>query len=440
MRPSRQRLLKLSQFTGDLGVILLTTWSFHGGNSRTGMALLSIPLILGFYRLAVSLSHYSIRRPFWDELRDMLATVLLMAGLHAGLLLSTSGQWRMGDFLCNWLLALILLPLARNGLRQLLRKLDLWQHPMILVGDGDNSRDALLALAQEPAMGYRLQARVTPDLKGDWLRQYPYAMVVVALEPEESEQMGMVLRQLSSQSRDYFIIPALRGLPLQGLTSYHTFSHEVLLRASNHLQQLPSRLMKRLFDYAGALALLTLLWPILLVLTVRLGIEGKPILFWHERVGRQGKTFLCPKFRTMTPDADARLEQLLLTCESSRAEWELRRKLRHDPRVTPLGRFLRETSLDELPQLWSVLKGDMSLVGPRPVTCAELTHYGDNVSHYTQVRPGITGLWQVSGRSEAEYATRVALDVWYVRNWSLWTDIVIMLKTIGVVFKRKGAY
>lgn len=405
------------------------------------MMLLAIPLFLGFYRLSVSLSHYSIRRPFWDELRDILGTVLLMAGLHASLLLSVSQQWDMSDFICSWLLALALLPLTRNTLRQLLRRQGTWQYPMILVGNGDNSRDALLALANEPTMGYRLEARVTPDHQGHWLRQHPHAMVVVALEPEESEQLGLVLRQLSSQGRDYFIIPALRGLPLQGLTSFHTFSHEVLLlRASNHLNQLPSRIMKRLFDYAGALVLLAVLWPILLVLAVRLSLEGRPILFWHERVGRHGKTFLCPKFRTMTPDADARLEQLLLTCESSRSEWELRRKLRNDPRVTSLGRFLRETSLDELPQLWSVLTGDMSLVGPRPVTRTELTHYADNVSYYQQVLPGITGLWQVSGRSEADYPTRVALDVWYVRNWSLWTDVVILLKTVGVVLKRKGAY
>ncbi len=437
MTPSRQRLLKTTQFSTDIAAILAATWSLHS----SGAVLLVAPLTLGMYRLAVTLSHYSIRRPFWDELHDMLGAVLLMAGLHAGVLLSLDRSWDKSSFLCGWLLALFMLPLARNTMRQLLRRLGLWQHPMILVGDGDNSRDALLALVNEPAMGYQLQAYVRPDANGQWLKQHPHAMVMVALEPEQGELLGEVLHQLSSAGRDYFVIPALRGLPLQGLASFHTFSHEVLLlRASNHLNQLPSQLMKRLFDVSGSLVLLALLLPVMLGLALRLLVEGHPVLFWHERVGRHGKSFQCPKFRTMTPDADARLEKLLRTCETSRTEWEERRKLRNDPRVTQLGRFLRETSLDELPQLWSVFRGDMSLVGPRPVTRGELTHYGDNVSYYKQVLPGITGLWQVSGRSEADYPTRVALDVWYVRNWSLWTDVVILLKTVGVVLKRRGAY
>lgn len=440
MSPTLQRLLKSTQLLTDLAALVLATWPLHHW-LWSHHKLLATAIALGLYRLAVSLSHYSIRRPFWDELRDLLGTVIYMASLHASLITLLDRDLDVTHFTQGWVLAAIMLPLARNGMRRLLRKLKLWEQPMIIVGNGPNARDALIALKQESAIGYCYCATVEPDIEGRWLDAHPYAMVVVALDPEQNALLQVTLRQLIARSRDYFVVPAIRGLPLEGMTSFHTFSHEVmLLRASNHLKQLPSQLMKRLFDYVGASLLLVLSSPVMLCLLLRLKLEGGPLLFWHERVGRNGKSFLCPKLRSMTVDADQRLEALLNSCEQSRAEWAHSQKLKNDPRITPLGRFLRETSLDELPQLWSVLRGDMSLVGPRPVTRAELQRYEDQVSYYMQVLPGITGLWQVSGRSEADYSTRVALDVWYVKNWSLWTDVVILLKTASVVVRRKGVY
>jgi Undecaprenyl-phosphate galactose phosphotransferase WbaP len=439
MSPTQQRLIKTLQFTTDAGVTSLLLWLCLTTPSQSAL-LLAAPLLIGFYRLAVTLAHYSIRRPFWDELRELVSTALLMASLHVVLVIG-SGHTLPMDALTGWLLVVMALPLSRNSMRQLLRRYDLWHQPILLVGNGPNSKDAKLALHSETAMGYRVVSQLMPDANSMWLQEHPHAMVAIALEPEDTDLLNQILRQLTASGRDYLIVPALRGLPLQGLTSFHTFSHEVLLlRASNHLKQLPSQLMKRLFDYVGAIALTLLLTPVLAVLAGRLALENGPILFWHDRVGRQGKFFRCPKFRTMSADADTQLEALLNRCEKSRDEWEATRKLRDDPRVTALGSFLRKTSLDELPQLWCVLKGEMSLVGPRPVTAAEMPHYAENKTYYEQVLPGITGLWQVSGRSEADYPTRVALDVWYVRNWSLWTDVVILLKTASVVILRKGAY
>jgi undecaprenyl-phosphate galactose phosphotransferase len=150
--------------------------------------------------------------------------------------------------------------------------------------------------------------------------------------------------------------------------------------------------------------------------------------------------FGCLKFRTMVPDADGVLRRLLEDDPRARAEWESDFKLKDDPRITPIGAFLRRTSLDELPQLWNVLKGEMSLVGPRPIIEEELERYGDQVGYYLETRPGITGLWQISGRNDTGYEDRVALDSWYVRNWSLWYDLVILVKTINVVLQHKGAY
>jgi undecaprenyl-phosphate galactose phosphotransferase len=153
-----------------------------------------------------------------------------------------------------------------------------------------------------------------------------------------------------------------------------------------------------------------------------------------------GRYFPCLKFRSMIVNSDAVLKKHLATNAEARAEWEREHKLRNDPRVTRLGKILRRTSIDELPQLLNVLRGEMSIVGPRPIIVAETEKYDNDISHYYRVRPGITGLWQVSGRNDVSYAERVRMDSWYVRNWSLWHDIVIVCKTFGVVLKGRGAY
>lgn len=167
--------------------------------------------------------------------------------------------------------------------------------------------------------------------------------------------------------------------------------------------------------------------------------KGHPV-FVHERIGFEGRRFRVYKFRTMYIDANERLEELLETSEESRRAWERDYKLKDDPRITNIGNFLRKTSLDELPQLINVLKGEMSLVGPRPITEDEIAKYGDYFEYFTAVKPGITGLWQVSGRNDIEYEERIQLDVWYVRNWSIELDIQILIKTVLVVLGRKGSY
>ena len=189
-----------------------------------------------------------------------------------------------------------------------------------------------------------------------------------------------------------------------------------------------------------ALLLLLLLSPLLaLVAFLIWQRDGAPIFFAHYRVGHDGKMFRCLKFRTMLRDAEPALAALLARSPEARAEWAHDQKLRHDPRVTPIGDFLRRTSLDELPQLFNVLRGEMSLVGPRPITVAELTRYGRTRWHYLSVRPGITGLWQVSGRNNTSYEERVAFDKLYVERRSAWFDAGILLKTVRVVLARDGA-
>lgn len=198
---------------------------------------------------------------------------------------------------------------------------------------------------------------------------------------------------------------------------------------------------KRALDIIGAGVGLVLLAPFFLIVALLVRADGGPAFFAHQRVGRGGKLFGCLKFRSMVIDSQARLEALLANDPAARAEWEATRKLKNDPRITRIGRFLRSTSLDELPQLINVLRGEMSLVGPRPVLEAEIDrYYGAAAAHYMAVRPGITGLWQVSGRSETSYESRVALDVAYVSRPSMIADLAILLRTPVAVLSRRGAH
>ena len=200
-------------------------------------------------------------------------------------------------------------------------------------------------------------------------------------------------------------------------------------------------LVGRAFDVVVALAALIFVGPLMLVVAACIYIiDPGPVLFGHQRIGRDGRAFRCWKFRSMVVDADTRLAALLGSDPVARSDWQRNHKLRDDPRITLLGRFLRRSSLDELPQLFNVVIGEMSVVGPRPIVAAEATRYGRYFNDYCRVRPGITGLWQISGRNDVSYRRRVALDVLYVRSKSLLLDLRIVLLTIPRVVLSKGAY
>jgi Undecaprenyl-phosphate galactose phosphotransferase WbaP len=200
-----------------------------------------------------------------------------------------------------------------------------------------------------------------------------------------------------------------------------------------------SQCAKLAIDITVASIALLLLVPLLLMVAVAVALDGGPVVFAHERVGLNGRKFKCLKFRSMVTDADKVLRDLLSTDPAVAAEWSATQKLSSDPRVTRVGRLLRATSLDELPQLINVLRCEMSLVGPRPITAKELIRYGKYVEYYYRVRPGITGLWQVSGRSNTTFPRRVALDRAYIRDWTLTLDLYILARTIPAVLKRSGA-
>ncbi|MES2683388.1 MAG: sugar transferase [Pseudomonadota bacterium] len=198
--------------------------------------------------------------------------------------------------------------------------------------------------------------------------------------------------------------------------------------------------LKRVFDVCGALLIIAFVSPILLIIAALVAASKGPIVFGHTRIGKNGAPFKCLKFRTMVPDAEQRLKALLRDDPEFAAEWNIAFKSPRDPRITRVGKYLRKTSLDELPQLFNVLRGEMSLVGPRPVISDEIVRYRRGSRYYLSSRPGMTGLWQISGRNDVSYEARVAMDRYYVSNRSFRMDLRILFGTIRVVVRGSGAY
>lgn len=428
------------------------TQAFDRYVAWTGLAFLGVVLFLMMFH------HYSDRRPFWDELGDILRLIGSLALLDMTLI--AFGRWNSSRlwWLTVWILAVLTIVWGRMLTRWTLDKMGYWTRPTIIIGDGENAKEAAIALQSEPRMGFQVAGFVdveenSPSLKMEGrllknLRELedlafqPGIQWVIALEHAQSELREHWLRMLTQWgATDISVIPAMRGVPLYGTDMAHFFSHEVaMLRVRNNLRRWPARLTKRLFDMVFAVILLIVLAPIMVFIALALKLEGGGIIFSHLRVGKNGKPFPCYKFRSMVLDADNQLQALLAHNPSMQAEWNKEHKLKDDPRVSRMGAFLRRSSLDELPQLFNVLKSEMSLVGPRPIVSDELEKYGIEKSYYLMVRPGMTGLWQVSGRNDVDYDTRVYLDAWYVKNWSLWYDLAILFKTVKVVFSKSGAY
>jgi len=428
------------------------------GQDTQRFAAWAVIAVIGLVVLLTRFQHYSDRRPFWDELSDFIKLLGVLSLLDMALIAINRWEASRLWWLVVWPTTLCLLVLMRSFNRSMLKKMDIWVRPTIIIGAGPNAAEAALALKSQPELGLQVYGFVDNDTEFENESQLtvprlprasmqdiatqPGIQWVIALEHAQSDQREFWLRVLVQWgATDISVIPAMRGVPLHGTDMSHFFSHEVaMLRMRNNLRRWPARLTKRVFDTLTALVLLVLLSPVLVLIALLIRRDGGPALFAHPRVGKRRKIFKCYKFRTMVVDAEQQLEQLLQEQPELRTQWENERKLKHDPRVNGLGRFLRASSLDELPQLINVIRGEMSLVGPRPVVTAELPRYGDEVGYYLMVRPGMTGLWQVSGRSDLDYDIRVYLDTWYVKNWSLWHDMIILFKTVRVVSDRSGAY
>ena len=335
---------------------------------------------------------------------------------------------------------------ARWLVRTVLPKTSWWGIPTVLVGPLDETEAIQRMVEAHPAVGIRvvdvMHASRTrlPRRTKDYVAQgsIPYALVIV---PSGADPKWLRdVERLVWGCRKIIVIPQSMGLLWSGM-HIRDCCGTVGLSVRRQLLRRWSRVTKRAMDFVFALGGAALILPLVAIISALIKLTSRgPVFYCQERIGEGGRTFRAWKFRTMIENADALLEQYLESDPELRAEWAATHKLRSDPRVTKIGKLLRQTSLDELPQIWNVIWGEMSLVGPRPIVHDEAVKYGEELDLYRKVRPGITGLWQVSGRSDTTYAGRVAMDVHYVRNWSVWLDVYLLAKTVGVVLRKQGAY
>ncbi|WP_429945515.1 undecaprenyl-phosphate galactose phosphotransferase WbaP [Bibersteinia trehalosi] len=417
--------------------------------------LLSCLCVIWFWS---RLRHYTYRKPFWFELKEILRTLLIFSVIDLAMLSLSKLYISRYVWLFTWLSMLILVPLVRISFKTFLIKKGIILKDTIIIGGGQNAIDTYNAIINESYLGLNVIYFITDqkskeldrlgkpiifykNLNHAWENFQENTQFIIALEDQDNSKKEIWIRNLTKRKyRFVSIVPSLRGIPLYSTDMSFLFSYDILLLRLNHnLSKRSSQIIKRIIDIIVSSLLIITLSPLLLVIWLLITFDGGNALFSHKRVGKDGNLFSCWKFRTMRKDADKFLENYLKENPSANVEWQKERKLRNDPRVTQIGQWIRKTSLDELPQLFNVLYGDMSLVGPRPITNDELVYYHSSLDYYFMAKPGMTGLWQVSGRNNVSYDQRVYFDSWYVKNWSVWNDFVILCKTIPAVFKRTGA-
>ena len=418
-----------------------------------------IPLVFIAF-LAISQTYTKMRpiiamvqQIFYAVLYALITCILILYFMQASMLAS-----RLYVVLFGFL-ALFNIYIGRYILLKLLKKMNWLTKPVILIGAGKTAELALSFFDGDLGYRYRVvglldDAPISKTLPQKFLllgqvkdateliRDSGIKTVIITAPGMDGTRMERLVAKIQPLVRDILFVPDLMMLPLGHVGVEPFYTEKVfMLSIRNNLARRRNRLAKRLFDLIATICGGFLILPILIIVAVLVGIDNKGhIIFAHRRVGQNGKLFPCYKFQSMIPDAQERLEEYLANNPEAKREWETTFKLTNDPRVTKLGAFLRKTSLDELPQLWNVLMGDMSLVGPRPIVMKEIDLYGDHIKEYYMVPPGITGMWQVNGRSDTTYEERVAMDTWYVRNWSVWIDLVYLFKTVKTVFTGKGAY
>lgn len=425
--------------------------------------MISLHLFLGLICVgwfAIRLRHYFYRKTFWYELKEILRTLIIFCVIEISVISFARWYFSYSFLLLTWVSVLIFVPIFRMLTKILLNYFKLWRRDTIIIGDGKNALEAWAAISGEKNLGFQVVSFVSANntstppklLNGIPVVNFSpnefhkildnQIQFIIALEAHESELRDNWLRNFMINGYRYVsVIPSLRGMPLDSTDMSFIFSHEVMIfRVHHNLAKKSSQILKRLFDIIVASLIIILILPLLVYIALKIKSDNGNVIFGHERIGKGGKPFKCLKFRSMVTNSHDVLKELLENDAAAKAEWNNTFKLKHDPRITPIGHFLRKTSLDELPQLFNVIKGDMSLVGPRPIISEELGRYSDKVDYYLLSKPGMTGLWQVSGRSDVDYDTRVYFDAWYVKNWSMWNDIAILFKTIGVVLNRDGAY
>lgn len=421
-------------------------WATVG--SRAAMTLL--PLLLAYWLTDL----YS---EIWvhpvAELRQLtrVTSVVLLAVAGGGLALWPLPLWCA----VAWPIAVALVPVFRTIAHRCCESRQWWGYPTLVIGSGDRAGHAARVLMKVPRSGLRPVLLTDPrgrcrdsilpvvndrDRLEQLVREAVIRHAVVSLPDLSSAALTAILSRYAELVPHLLVLSDDATLPTLWGAS-RDFGRLSGVEMRNGLLLATMQLVKRGIDLAVAGAALLVGLPVFLgvALLVKLTSRG-PVLYCQTRIGRYCRPFRAWKFRTMHPNGDAMLAEYLARYPAFRAEWERDHKLRNDPRVTWVGRFLRRTSLDELPQFWNVLCGEMSVVGPRPIVMDEVARYGEVFRLYASVKPGITGLWQTSGRNDVTYGERVLLDEFYVRHWSPWLDVYIIAKTVVVMLNHEGAY
>lgn len=405
---------------------------------------------------------YTKRYSFWDEIKMLWkVSAFSTLGVFTILYLGKFGeQFSRTVLVLMGIISFPLIPAVRISAKKLLMKTGLLKSKVLILGAGTTGKLIFNALRRDKNLGLDVAGFLDddPDKIGerihgikihsgvDKARKYigkcGIEGIIIAMPGCSKDKIISLVNNLQHQAQSIILIPDLFGITVLGTNIQHFFQEQAIgLEIRNNLAEPSNILIKKVFDLVLSFILLIILAVPMAIIALLIRIDSKgPAIYTQERRGKNNRPFLCYKFRTMYNDAEKKLSRLLDSSEKVKDEWKHHWKLSDDPRITKVGKLLRQTSLDELPQIFNVIKGEMSLVGPRPVTGREIDdYYKDDAKLCFGVTPGVTGLWQVSGRSNTSYAYRIALDSWYVRNWNLWLDVVILFKTIRVVFKKEGA-
>ncbi len=422
-----------------------------------------VPLLLGFTIVYGGMGLYpGVGVHPVRELRAIVyANSIVYLLMMAGTFLSKTGEmFSRLAFTGAWALSIVLVTLFRNLVRTGLARRSWWGVPVVVFGAGAAGQRLVALLKRQPSLGLKVAAILDDDpathtrandaddppvignlslapLVAD---QFGLSYAIVAMPGVAPDRLGEILRRYAHRFRHFLVIPNIANLAMLWVTTRDLGGVLGLEMSQNLLHTVP-RIAKRMVDVVLSVLAGIALLPLFAALALLVKVTSRgPAIYSQPRVGRNRRVFRAHKFRTMLPNSDRLLEEHLDRYPEKRLEWRIARKLRDDPRLTPVGRLLRRTSLDELPQLWNVFLGDMGLVGPRPIAADELARYGEGIELYTKVLPGITGLWQVSGRNDTTYEERVRLDEYYVRNWSVWLDLWILGRTVRCVITGEGAY
>jgi len=418
--------------------------------------------IIFYYLIFLTEGLYGRHFGFWDEVYASwkALTIAAIAFFAFSSISKISDYISRPVVILTWCFSLILVPVMRTNAKKILRNIGLFKKRVLIFGTGEKAIRIARAIKNNSNYGYEIigflddagkqqrqidgiKIRIGIDRAERYISACNIRVIVLAFKDSENKLLRHYVNRFQHKVEKIIIVPEISDYVFFGTEIRHFVNNQMIaLEVKNNLESPLNSFIKISFDYLLAFIMIVLFFFPILAIALAIRIESKgPILFWQYRVGKKGKIFKCFKFRTMYLDAEDRLERILSEDLIAREEWEKFRKIKNDPRITRVGKFLRKTSLDELPQLINVFKGEMSLIGPRPVVQEEIDkYYKDAAKLYFSVLPGITGLWQVSGRSDTNYEYRVALDAWYVRNWHPWIDIIILLKTIKVVISGKGAY